>query len=183
MDVREFQAWAWQRELENLQYIERHRAEIEEFLDAAIERYVGRPASASVRDAESSDANQPLHLSDEQIAEALDRNPTGRAIYDLVTRSDAEALHKLQRRIRASTRRLPPYDPGDKESAISEHLWDVIRKKTGYDPRPAVVLRLANGGKFEFLPYEVEMRLIDDARKASAKKRVGTESTCQCSSY
>ena len=63
------------------------------------------------------------------------------------------------------------------------HLWVRIREETQRaHPRGVlidgslsddVVLQLAMEGKFETLPYEVKMRLIDDARKASALKRGG----------
>jgi hypothetical protein len=105
--------------------------------------------------------------------ERLARHPVGRAVYDLVSRNDWSAFRVLQNRIRMRSWKVPPFDARDKESAISEHLWDRILKKTGNDPRPPVVLPLARDGSFDYLPHEVTLRLIDDARKGSAKKRGG----------
>ena len=84
-----------------------------------------------------------------EVSEHLDQYPIGKAISELVSRNDLKALRFLQRRVRMSAWKIPPFDSSDKESAVSEHLWDTILKKTGHNPLPEVVLHLAMGGQFE----------------------------------
>lgn len=110
---------------------------------------------------------------DQDIDEQLAHCPTGKAVFYLVRHNDKEALRLLVKLIRCRTWNVPPFDAGDQESAALEHLWDTIRKKAANNPSPAVVLRPAHDGAFEYVPNEVRNRFIDDARKASAKKRGG----------
>lgn len=97
----------------------------------------------------------------------------GEAVYDLVARNSVGALQFLLSRIRWCAWKVPPFDATEKDSAALEHLWDVILKKTGNDTRREIVFEATLAGKFDFVPYEVKNRLIDDARKASAQKRGG----------
>ena len=116
----------------------------------------------------------------QEIADRLAQHPIGKLVYG-VCLNDKNALDALTRRIIRTSWRIPPYrDDDEKKSVVLLHLWVRIREETQRaHPRGVlidgslsddVVLQLAMEGKFETLPYEVKMRLIDDARKAVRAK-------------
>jgi hypothetical protein len=108
---------------------------------------------------------------------------TSQAVAAIVNDNDPIAYRELMKHIEWMSYRVPPYDGGDeKRSAASVHLSNAILRKVkqvlpqvdAFDQVPPdVIASMAADDTFAPVLYEVKLRLIDDARRASAKKRGG----------